>query len=460
MEPLLRVLEIAGELGIGGSEQAIEVRAEQLCRSLFEVMVVSFYEPGARLRRLEEEGIPVGVCHGDWTEFQKILERFAPHIVHYSRGASRGLYFQNIHRFSRLAGVPVLIETNIFGRVSQDGVHVRPNVVCHMSLRSMLRFSRTSAVTMADLWRQGDRAVYLPVPASRWTPLRISPPERLAVRSKLGVSEGDILACRMGRPDIRKWSTRLEMALPGIFAHVPNLRLLLMAAPKQKEGLQRRFPGRVILQPPSAIEAELTRMYQAADLMIHSSGIGESFGLAIAEGMYWGLPVVVDSTPAADNAQVELVDHGHTGFVVGSVSGFIEGISRLAGDSNLRNRMGQAGHQKAVARYIDSRVVPQWEKIYIDAVHAANPSLVSNAQREYAQDIPALPDDSQYESFATEYQQRVEALLGARASNAEAVKHALLRSADTLSYVRTTGLNAAFSVAVSRCLSGSLFRRN
>lgn len=460
MSPLIRVLEIAGELGIGGSEQAIQVRAEQLSRSLFEVMVVGFSNAGARLRRVEERGIPVGVCHGDWGEFQKLLEKFEPHIVHYSRGASRGPYFQNIHRFSHGAGVPVLIETNIFGRVSQDRPHLVPNVVCHMSLASMLRFSRGSARSMAELWRQGQRAVYLPIPASDWASLRVSPQERMVVRSQLGVGEQDILACRIGRPDIRKWSTRLEMALPGIFARVPNLRLLLMAAPKEKEGLQRRFPGRIIAQPPSAVSAELTRIYQAADLMTHSSGIGESFGLAVAEGMYWGLPVVVDSTPAADNAQVELVDHGRTGFVVNSALGFIEAISRLAEDSNLRRRMGQAGHQKALARYVDSRVVPQWEKIYINAVHAAKPSLVSSAHLEYEREIPALPDHSEYESFEAEYQGRVQAVLGKRASNAEAVRYALLRSADTLSYVKTAGLSAAFRVAASRCLSGSLFRRN
>jgi len=139
---LIRVMEVAGELGIGGSEQAIQVRAEQLSRAFFDVMVVGFNAGGPRLQALEAGGVLSAVCHGDWAEFERVLHRYAPHIVHYSRGASRGVFVKTIHKIARAANVSALIETNIFGRVPRDGLATSPNVVCHMSLASMLRFSR------------------------------------------------------------------------------------------------------------------------------------------------------------------------------------------------------------------------------------------------------------------------------------------------------------------------------
>jgi hypothetical protein len=201
-------------------------------------------------------------------------------------------------------------------------------------------------------------------------------------------------------------------------------------------------------------------MYQASDIMVHSSGIGESFGLSLAEGMYWGLPVVVDSTPGLDNAQIELVDHGSTGIVVDSASGFAEAVSQLAAEPERRRAMGEAGRSKAKDRYVDARIIPQWEKIYINALSQARPAIVPAATVEYANAVEALPEDCEYQSFPPLYRQRVAMLLGSHPSALERIRHALRRSQDTRHYIRKVGLSVAFRVAASRLRSGLLLRRN
>ena len=80
--------------------------------------------------------------------------------------------------------------------------------------------------------------------------------------------------------------------------------------------------------------------------MLHMSEFGESYGYTIAEAMQHGMPVITRSTPWRDNAQVELVRHGTTGFVCCSREGAVESLLRLADDPALRAQFGAAGAER------------------------------------------------------------------------------------------------------------------
>src|SRR5262249_1002024 len=155
--------------------------------------------------------------------------------------------------------------------------------------------------------------------------------------------------CRVGRADLRKWSPRLERAIPQVLEAVPNLRFVFQTAPANRVArLRRRLGDRVLCLPLTGDMSELARLYNASDLMIQSSGIGEWFGCSMGEGMFWRLPVIGDAPPHADNAQVELVDHEATGLVVRGIAGFVDAARRLAAAPDARRRLGEAGREKAL----------------------------------------------------------------------------------------------------------------
>src|SRR5215470_11837740 len=83
---------------------------------------------------------------------------------------------------------------------------------------------------------------------------------------------------------------------------------------------------------PNADSSRIRRTIAAADCLGNYSQIGETFGLAMAEAMCCGLPVIVNSTPSMDNAQVELCDHGKTGLVANSLRALTSALSFLAND--------------------------------------------------------------------------------------------------------------------------------
>jgi hypothetical protein len=454
--PRLRVVELSAGWSLGGTDQAIEIRAASLSRDSFDVEAVGLWG-GQRFERLKQHGTRGRELGGKIGELGRVLAEARPHVLHYTRADRDCEYSAAVQRAAAAAGVAVLVETNVFGRPAGFVEPRKPDRTCHMSLASMLRCARGMGVSMEELYRRGHRAVYLPVPTPEGYGASPSMPREEA-RRKLGVRPDELLACRIARPDLRKWSARLELALPRLFAQVPELRFVFMAAPPEKvRWLERRFGRRVICLEARTDLAELASVYSGSDLMIHSSGIGESFGLSVAEGMFHGLPVIVDSTPDMDNAQVEVVESERTGLVVASSAGFVAAATRLARDPGLRQRLGSAAARRARENFADRAVVAEWERLYAEACLEAgvlrSTALVELAARR------ALPAPHEYTAFPALYAERCRGVFGPEVSPREALLGRLQRARDTVRQARKLGPAAVLRVIRSRLRStGSLAR--
>jgi glycosyltransferase involved in cell wall biosynthesis len=85
------------------------------------------------------------------------------------------------------------------------------------------------------------------------------------------------------------------------------------------------------------------------------SSVRETFGLALAEAMAAGLPVVATATDGAN----ELVDDGHTGIVVPprAPDALASAIARLLADGDLARTLGAAARADVTRRYSPDAMV-------------------------------------------------------------------------------------------------------
>ena len=81
----------------------------------------------------------------------------------------------------------------------------------------------------------------------------------------------------------------------------------------------------------------------------------EGLPMSVIEAMLTGLPVVATNV----RGPREQVEEGRTGFLVPprDIPALAAALARLAGDAELCVRLGQAGHDRALARYDEARVV-------------------------------------------------------------------------------------------------------
>lgn len=455
---MLKVIEISTSWGLGGTEQAIEVRARGLHELGLDVLVVGVNAEGPRLHRLKSAGVRLVSISSIESGLLELLNSEKPDVVSYSRSHRLCPFSQSVLEACRCAAIPAVVETNIFGRPFGWSSGRFPDLVAHTSLTSMLRFVRLSGTTMRSARAAGHVAVspLMPSPPPSYT----TSPDRAQFRRNLGVSDDEILVCRVGRPDIRKWSERLEAALPHIFARVPKLRFAFLAAPESKAArLRQRFGRRVLTLAPTSDQAYLSEFYAACDFMVHSSAIGESFGLSMAEAMLRGLPLVVDSTPDMDNAQVELVVSGETGFVVQSISGFVECVDKLAGQIDLRAKMSAASRARAVSRYSEAVVLRQWLAAFAEALQRSGHPYIPPPTNDILPDM-RVPGDEEYDDFEATYANLCANVQGMPPGLHERASLSLRSALKNFTYARNVGLSNVAAIALSRIRSGRWLQRD
>jgi glycosyltransferase involved in cell wall biosynthesis len=103
---------------------------------------------------------------------------------------------------------------------------------------------------------------------------------------------------------------------------------------------------------------------QSAVVVVPS--MGEGFGMVALEAMERARPVVA----AAIGGLGEIVRDGETGVLVqpGEAEPLAAAIVRVAGDPELARRMGDAGRQRALSRFLQTSCTERTELLYEDAL--------------------------------------------------------------------------------------------
>jgi glycosyltransferase involved in cell wall biosynthesis len=113
--------------------------------------------------------------------------------------------------------------------------------------------------------------------------------------------------------------------------------------------------------------AEVERLLERASVVVAPCE-HEGFGLAAAEALAFGRPVVA----AAGGALLELVDDGETGLFVPprDASALRAAVERLLGDRELRERLGREAHARARGRFGWDAVIERTLEVYREALEA------------------------------------------------------------------------------------------
>lgn len=127
-----------------------------------------------------------------------------------------------------------------------------------------------------------------------------------------------------------------------------------------------RLPDLVQLKPLGTVpHDQMPQIYSNADLLLAPS-VREGFGLAVAEAMASGLPVV-----ATDGSSFpELVVHGKGGFLcpLGDVASFVRRITELADDAVLRREMGEFNRERAERLFALPVMLARYRQLF-DELH-------------------------------------------------------------------------------------------
>ena len=389
--------------------------------------VVGIFEGGVRGQMLEAAGVEVRVADGDQGRLAEALG--GADVVIVSR---QGIAEPLLPAAARQAGVPHLVEWSQFGHV--DPSEDEGGFSCHLFVSQTIELRYRALVgDRSPGFHRRHRVQHLPIE----TRLRELAPEHRVAKESLGLDPDRPVIGRVGRAEDWKWRNLLVDMLPELFRRVPETQVVFVGAtPAKRKRLRRRgVLDRCTLVDPTDDDARLAAVYAACDVFVGASQIGETLGLANLEAMSLGVPVVTCSTPWADNAQVEFVEHGVTGLIANHPRPFAEAVALLLRDDELRRRLGRAARAMIDEQFDTNGLAKQLERLCFSLTE-------TGAVPDEWEPSPAAVD-----AFADEYERR-EALEFRPLTGIERIQAALTRHRERAGRVWKTlrtgrGLSAA-----------------
>ena len=352
--------------------------ASNLNSDRYRVIVCCLYSLGELGERLREQGIPVLVLNARSSanplylpqnldtirRLQRLLRRERVQIVQ-----THEFFSGTLGRVAaRLSGVPVTIlmlhnkdRWKRTPHVLIDRLLARWTDVIVANSHSVKEFTVRYEKLRADKFV----VIHNGIDMNRFT---CYPNQGLNKRAELGFEPDTPMLTIVGRLTAQKGHRYLMDALPVIRDRFPDLRLLIVGDDSPHDVSTKEM----IFQQVQALgltdnviflgqRRDVPDILCATDLFVLPS-LWEGFGLAVAEAMAAGKPVVasrVDGIP-------EVVEDGVTGILVPpqDPGALARAILFLLGNKQRAEAMGQAGRERIERCFTLNRMVSQWDELY------------------------------------------------------------------------------------------------
>ncbi len=159
----------------------------------------------------------------------------------------------------------------------------------------------------------------------------------------------------------------LLRALSILRRRFPDTRLLLVGEGKDRSAIELEIESSGLVEAASLLGSrqDIGTLMALSDIFVFPSRY-EGFGIAVAEAMAAGKPVVASMVAPL----TELIQEGVSGYLAepGNPEAFASAVAKLAASRALAESMGREGQRLAREKFDIGRCAQGWEQVYRTAV--------------------------------------------------------------------------------------------
>lgn len=201
---------------------------------------------------------------------------------------------------------------------------------------------------------------------------------RDVMRSDLGIDKSDVVIGHTGGMIPQRDHETLLRAFGHLYSTHRHTKLLIVGDGPLRAGLER-LAGQLGIDQATRFVGYSQRVpdYLAAMDIYVNTTLDEGFGIAVAEAMLAGLPVVL----TACGAHPELIIHGQEGLLVkgGDVAELSAALGQLTDAQDLRERMGNTGQATAKRRFAPERYAKEYLALLQQVLGSSHSADVSRS---------------------------------------------------------------------------------
>jgi glycosyltransferase involved in cell wall biosynthesis len=364
----IKILQGIRQGKIGGGESYLLSLVENLDRSRFEPVVLSFTD-GPMVERLQDLGIKTHIIPTEtpfdvrvWKRVKNLVVEEGIDLVHAhgTRAAS------NVFWAAKKAKLPLIYTCHAWSfHRDQNSVVKKLRILGEQFLTTKADVnicgSKANRETGRQLFKNFDAVIINnSIDPKRFNPYGVFK----NIRAELGIKPDEILVTSIARFTLQKQPLKLIAAFAEVSRKISNVRLLMVGDGEQKEQaiklIQKlNLQDKIILQP---FRQDVPDVLAAADIFVLPS-LWEAFPIALLEAMSMGKAVIatnVDGTP-------EIIEAEKNGLLIeveGLQKNIADALIRLCSDAELRRRLQQAALKSIYNTYNVETLARKNEAIY------------------------------------------------------------------------------------------------
>lgn len=373
----IRILQGIRQGKIGGGESYLMGLVENLDKSRFEPIVLSFTE-GPMVEHLQKQGITTHVIHTEkpfdfrvWPKVAKLIKDEAIDLVH----AHGTRAMSNMYRPALQNNLPLVYTCHgwSFHR-DQNPLVKRLRILSEKYLTKKAAINICGCKANRDEARKAfgrfkARIIYNSVDHEKFSPYGAYK----NIRAELGIAKEQIVVASIARFTVQKQPLKLIAAFAELCKQLDNVTLLMVGDGEDKKASvdlikSLGIENRVVMQ---SFRQDVPDLLAAVDVFVLPS-LWEVFPIALLEAMSMGKAVIASNVGGTP----EMVKHNFNGILV-DVDNLQHELKdqmlRLCKDKNLRQRLSNNAIGSIYNQYNVSTLARKNETVYERLMPAAQP---------------------------------------------------------------------------------------
>jgi glycosyltransferase involved in cell wall biosynthesis len=368
MQQKIKVLECIRQGQIGGGESHLLSLVENLDKSVFAPLVLSFTD-GPMIERLQDMQIPTKIISTTrpfdvtkWKEVRKFISEQQVDLIH-AHGTRAN---SNVLWAAKSLGIPVIYTVHGWSFHPDQRSIVRKIRILgerYLTGRSDVNISVSASNQQTgkeNLGRFSSVVINNGIDLQKFDPTR----SYKDIRSQLGIAASDLLVLFIARFTSHKQPLALIKAFAQAAAQLPHLHLLLVGDGDQKEEAVRlidqlQLKDRITLEK---FRQDVPDVLAAADIFVLPS-LWEGLPIGLLEAMAMGKTIIASRVDGTK----EIIEHSVNGWLVDTedlVNQLRDALVQLAGDPATRKRFSLQAMDTVRQRFNAADMTRRIENIY------------------------------------------------------------------------------------------------